>query len=677
MRLPAFLIAGALCAGTAFSLAGADAILPYRDASLSVDQRVEDLFGRMTLEEKVAQLQPAIGDDPAAWDDQGNFVAGKDAPLFANGPASYFNLPAFLKAVTTLTPADSARRLNSLQDYARAHSRLGIPLFMFGEAVHGYMAPGATSFPSALALGCTWDTALVEQLFTAAAAEATARGTRQVLSPVLDLARDPRWGRTEECYGEDPYLVSRMGVAAIRGLQGSGPSIDRAHVAVTLKHFAGHGQPEGGRNIAPVNYSEREFRSTHLLPFEVAVREAHASAIMASYNEWDGVPNHVNRKLLTEILRGDWGFQGFVMSDGGGLDTLYKDHHAAVGPVDAGRLALAAGLDYDLGSKGCFASLADEVRAGTVPLAEIDRSVRRVLRIKFLCGLFEDAHADVAHVDQVTNSPEHRALALKAAEEAMVLLKNDGRVLPFDASKIKTLAVIGPNAADIHLGGYSAVPMRGVSVLEGLKEFAGSSMRVRYAEGCKLTLNKECDWRVNENPILSDPVEDRRLIAAAVEVARESDAVVLVLGENELLCREAWSEVHLGDADTLELVGRQNELADAILATGKPVAVLLINGRPLSINALKQHAPAILECWYLGQETGRAVANVLFGKVSPSGKLTVTVPRSVGQLPCYYDHKPSRFRDYVNADSTPLFPFGFGLSYADLRLPQSSRRARR
>ena len=657
--LTAGLLAAAVLPGGA---AAAD--VPYLDPALPVDRRVEDLLGRMTLEEKVAQLQPALGQDPAAWDEQGDFVAGRDAPLFAAGPASYFNLPAFLKSVGTLTPAAAARHVNSLQDYARAHSRLGIPLFTFGEAVHGYLAPGATSFPSAIALGSTWDPALLEQLFTAVAAEATARGTRQVLSPVLDLARDPRWGRFEECYGEDPYLVSRLGLAAIRGLQGPGPAIGRDRVAVTLKHFAGHGQPEGGRNLAPVGFAERDFRENHLLPFEVAVRRGGAAAIMASYNEWDGVPNHVNRRLLTDILRGEWGFRGFVMSDGNGLDTLYEVHHAAAGPVDAGRLALAAGLDYDLASKGCFSSLAAEVRAGTIPLAEVDRAVRRVLRIKFLCGLFEDPHADPARVAAITNSPAHRALALQAAEEAMVLLKNDARVLPFDPARIKTLAVIGPNAADIHLGGYSAVPMRGVSVLAGLKEFAADrGMEIRYAEGCKLTLNKECDWRVNQNPVLSDPTDDRRLIAAAAAVARSSDAVVLVLGENELLCREAWGDDHLGDRDSLDLVGRQNELAEAILATGRPVAVLLLNGRPLSVNALAQHAPAIVECWYLGEETGRAVANVLFGRVSPSGKLTVTVPRSAGQLPCYYDRQPSRFRNYELADSAPLFPFGFGLSY--------------
>lgn len=658
MKTPLILAAGALLAGSVF------AQTPYRDPSLPVEQRVADLLGRMTLEEKVAQLQAFWSDDPQAWDAQGNFTGGKDAARLDRGAGSFFSMAGLQPGqFFRLTPRQTAERVNAIQKYLTEKTRLGIPGFVFGEALHGFMSAGATSFPQAIALGCTWDPALLEQVFTATALEASARGTRQVLSPVLDLARDPRWGRTEECYSEDPYLVAQMAKAAIFGLQGRAPAIDQHHVAVTLKHFAGHGQPEGGRNIAPVNYSEREFRATHLYPFEVAVRQANARSIMASYNEWDGVPNHVNHKLLTDILRGEWGFRGFVMSDGSGIDVLVENHHVAANLAQAGLLSLEAGLDYDLHSEGAFTDLAEAVKGGRISGEVINRAVRNVLRVKLECGLFENPFANVDLVEQVTNSPAHQALALQAAREAMVLLKNDGGVLPFDAAKIKTLAVIGPNAADIHLGGYSTVPMRGVSVLAGLKEFAGTNMTVRYAEGCKLTLNKECDWRVNENPILSDPAEDRKLIAEAVRVAEQSDAVVLVLGNNELLDREAWSEEHLGDADTLDLVGRQNELAAAVLATGKPVAVLLINGRPLSINDIAARAPAIIECWYLGQETGHAVADVLFGKVNPSGKLTVTVPRSVGQLPCYYDHKPSRFREYVATNSTPLFPFGFGLSY--------------
>jgi beta-glucosidase len=615
----------------------------------------------MTLDEKVAQLQSFASADPHAFDEQGDFVSSTDAAALHQGAG------AIRVASDRFAhhPRETVARINSVQKYLREKTRLGIPAFVFAEALHGYMAAGATSFPAAIALGSTWDPALVEQVFTAAAQEASARGVRQVLSPVLDLARDPRWGRFEECYGEDPYLVSRLGMAAVFGLQGHGPLIDSQHVAVTLKHFAGHGQPEGGRNIGPVNITERKFRSDHLYPFEMAVKVAHAHSIMASYNEWDGIPNHVNHKLLTDILRTEWGFDGYVMSDGGGIDVVYENHHAAAGPAEAGILCIEAGLDYDLGGKGrCFSTLAAEAKAGKVSRAAIDRAAANVLRVKFLCGLFDRPYPDPDQIDRVTNTAAHQALARKAAGEAMILLKNENHLLPLDRGKIKTLAVIGPNAADIHLGGYSAVPMEGVSVLQGLRDFAGSSMQVLYAEGCKLTANHASGWLANENPVLNDAADDSRLIDEAVTLAQKSDAVVLVLGENELLRREAWSEDHLGDRDTLALVGRQHELARAVLATGKPVVVLLINGGPLAVNYLQAHAPALIEGWYLGQQTGPAVADVVFGRVSPSGKLTVTLPRSVGQIPDYYDHQPSRFRNYVLADSTPLYPFGFGLSYA-------------
>ena len=643
----------------------------YRDPAQPVDARVNDLLRRMTLEEKVAQLQSYWMTDPHGFDEQGDFVGGADAGNLFKGagsvrpggrtPAGAAPTDRFLR-----DPRKAVRRFNSLQKYMREKTRLGIPVFTFAEALHGYMAAGATSFPQAIALGSTWDPALVEEVFAAAAMEARARGVHQVLSPVLDLARDPRWGRFEECYGEDPYLVSRIGMAAIFGLQGRGESIDSQHVAVTLKHFAGHGQPEGGRNIAPVNYSEREFRTNHLYPFEMAVKAARAHSLMASYNEWDGVPNHANHHLLTDILRTEWGFDGFVMSDGGGMEVVYENHLAATGPAETGVLCLEAGLDYDLGGKGrCFSTLVEAARTGKVSVAAIDRAAAGVLRVKFLCGMFEAPYADPEQVEKVTNTPGHKALARKAATEAMILLKNENHLLPLDVARIKTLAVVGPNAADIHLGGYSAVPMEGISVLQGLKDFAGGAFNVVYAEGCRLTANHASGWLANENPIANDPADDSRLIDEAVSVAMRSDAVVLVLGENELLRREAWSEDHLGDRDTLELVGRQHELARAVLATGKPVVVLLINGGPLAVNYLQDHAPAIVECWYLGQETGPAVAEVLFGKVSPGGRLTVTIPRSVGQLPDYYDHKPSLFRNYTQADSSPLYPFGFGLTYAE------------
>lgn len=461
----------------------------YKDPALPIEERVNDLIKRMTLEEKVGQLVSYWSRDTISFDENGNFVGGEDIDILNRGVGSFFSFGFFDRT----SFRRSISRINSFQKYMLEKTRLGIPALMFSEGLHGAMIPGATSFPQAIGLGSTWDTALVEQVFTVAALEANSWGAWQVLSPVLDLARDPRWGRTEECYSEDPYLASRIGMAAVFGFQGRGETIDDKHVAVTLKHFAGHGQPEGGKNLAPVNYSEREFRETHLYPFE--------------------------------------------------------------------------------------------------------------------------------------------------------------------------MAVIGPNAADIHLGGYSAVPMRGVSILEGIKAFAAGKFNVLYSEGCKITLNEECNWRVNEKPILNNPENDKMLMAEAVKVAKKSDAVILVIGENELIHREAWSDIHLGDRDDLDLIGMQNELAKAILETGKPTVVLLINGRPITINYLQENAPAIIECWYLGQETGHAVADVIFGMVNPSGKLSVTFPRSVGQLPCFYNKKPTNHRFYVLADPTPLYPFGFGLSY--------------
>jgi len=632
----------------------------YKDANAPADQRAVDLLKRMTLEEKVAQLYAFNSDDTMQWDAQGNFNPGADSTVLYHGVGTYY--PRNRKKMTK-DAAYIAQCNNSLQKYLVEKTRLGIPAFMFSESLHGFMAKGATSFPQAIAMGCTWDTVLVEQLFNMAALEARTRGTTQVLSPVLDLARDPRWGRTEECYGEDPYLVSRIALAAVQGLQGRGSAIDSHHVAVTLKHFAGHGQPEGGRNIAPVNISEREFRESHLYPFEIAVKRGHAQSIMASYNDWDGIPNHVNKKLLVDILRKEWGFNGFVMSDGGGMDVLYWHHLVVATPDEAGALSIENGLDYDLGSNGCFANMANLVKSGKVSEQALDRAVSNILRVKFVCGLFDNPYANVELMQKVTNSPEHKALALKAAHEALVLLKNDNRILPFDSAKIKTLAVIGPNAAGIHLGGYTNPPNTGIGVLEGLKAFAGNKIKVMYAEGCGLTLNKECHWLVGQPPVLSDPKKDEQLIQQAVQVARQADAVVLVLGENELLDREAWNDEHLGDTDDLGLVGQQQKLAEAILKTGKPVVILLINGRPLAIRPLTKIAPVILECWYAGQETGHAVADVLFGKVNPSGKLSVTYPNSVGQLPDFYDHKPSRFRHYLLDTTDYLFPFGYGLSY--------------
>ncbi len=454
----------------------------------------------------------------------------------------------------------------------------------------------------------------------------------------------------------------------MRGLQGEGTPIGREHVLATAKHFAAHGQPEGGRNTAPVNLAEREIRENFLPAFQAAVQEAGVAAVMASYNEINGIPSHSNSWLLQDILRGEWGFEGLVISDGNGIQQLCSFHHVASSIGEAARMAMESGIDFELDT--CFDELREQVRGGGMPEAKIDDAVRRVLRAKFRLGIFDDPFADPDEAERVTNCAEHRQLALAAAGKSLILLKNDG-LLPLDMGKVRTLAVIGPNAAGVHLGGYSNEPGHGVSVLEGIRQKVGTRVEVLYAEGCKITANDfgAQEWRRwGEDPALpSDPAEDERLIAAAVEVARKADVVLLVIGENESVCREGWSESHRGDRDSLDLPGRQEELVRAVAATGIPAVALLINGRPLAVNYLEEQIPAILEGWYLGQEGGIAFADALFGDINPGGKLPITFPRSTGQIPAYYNHKPSRVRSYLFSDSGPLFPFGYGLSYTTFR----------
>jgi beta-glucosidase len=626
---------------------------------------IRDLVARMTLEEKVAQLRP-VARRLSLKDDSGLFSPELAGPILKDGTG-------YVGRITMpLPPRQAAVFANAVQRHLVEKTRLGIPALSSEEALHGFMAKGATAFPQAIALASTWDPALVERVFTAAALEARARGANWVLTPVLDVAREPRWGRTEETLGEDPFLVSRLGVAAIRGLQGPGPGIATDHVLATAKHFAAHGQPEGGTNAAPANYSERILREQLLPPFEAAVREAGVASVMASYNEIDGIPSHVNRWLLGDLLRGEWGFQGLVCSDGGGIGDLVTRHHVAADVADAARQAIAAGIDVEL--DGTFGSVAADVRGGRIEIARVDEAVARVLRAKLAIGLFDDPYVDPERAERVTNSPEHRALALEAARKAIVLLKNDplpgpaGRLLPLDRGKLRTIAVIGPDAAGVHTGGYSYDPAPGVSVLDGIRRKLGGAVEVRYAEGARITENPEGwkDWW-DDDVVPPDPADDGARIAEAVAVARGADVALLVVGENEAVCREGWSEEHLGDRDSLDLPGRQAEMVKAVAATGTPTIVLLINGRPLSVGEAVANVPAVLEGFYLGEETGTAVADVLFGDVNPGGKLPITFPRNVGQLPAYHYQKPSAKRGFLFSDITPLFPFGHGLSYTSFR----------
>jgi len=629
----------------------------YRNASLPIDDRVADLLSRMTLEEKVEQICGGSRAEMQVIDPTGTYTSESARAILTRWWDPDLEFPAKKAAILR----------NGVQRYMKEKTRLGIPALFMGEALHGFMEYGSTSFPQALSLASTWDPALVHQVFTAAGDEAGSAGVGQVFSPVLDIARDPRWGRTEETYGEDPFLAARMGVAAITGLQGDSFLINRHHVVATAKHFAVHGQPEGGTNTAPGNYSERIIRENFLVPFQAAVQEADVAAVMASYNEIDGIPNHINHWLLDKVLRQEWGFRGFLVSDGDGLQMLVNTHHVAANKADAARLALSAGVDYDLSDGSVYRTLLWQVKMGTVPEADLDRAVARVLATKFRLGLFDNPYVDPDYAEKITNSAEHKALALKTAQKAIVLLKNDKNLLPLDLSKLKTIAVIGPNANGIHLGGYSRNPIYGVSILQGIRDRVGSKANVVYAEGGKFTDQNDWHGWFANNVKLLDPATQQESVKNAADVAKKADVAILVVGENESTNREAWSEDHLGDRDSLDLLGAQNDLVKAVVETGTPTVVLLINGRPLSINYVAEHVPAILEGWYLGQEGGTAAANVIFGDVNPGGKLPITFPRSVGDLPDFYNHKPSANRTYTFSTRKPLYPFGYGLSYTTFK----------
>ena len=639
---------------------------PYRDAKLPVEQRIDDLLGRMTLEEKVAQMEGAwenrdFHKDPQTVfvDEEGNFLPERAAVLLKNGLGE-LSRPS--EPTINRGPRAMAEFTNTVQKWFLTNTRLGIPVLFHEECLHGLVAPGATSYPQAIAMASTWDPDLVQQVFSATAAEARSRGADRCLAPVLDLARDPRWGRTEETYGEDPYLVSRIGVAAIRGFQGSGPNPDKAHVFATAKHFAVHGQPEGGTNVAPGNYSERVVREYFLKPFYYAITEAGAQSVMASYNEVDGIPSHSNKHLLQGILREEWGFNGLVVSDYFGIAELIRIHHVVDSKEAAARMALEAGVDLELPFADAYETLPAQVKQGLIAESTIDRSVRRVLQQKFQAGLFDDPFVDPANAEKIANSPQHRELALKAAHEAITLLKNENQLLPLARGKYKRIAVIGPNAAEAHLGGYSNDPGKTVSVLQGIKDKVGPNAEILYSEGCRITETPP-DWHADK-VVLGDPALNAKRTEQAMKVAKNADLIILALGDNEQTSREAWAPDHPGDRDSLDLLGNQDDLVKAMLALGKPVVVVLLHGRPNSINFIAQNVPAIVDGWYLGEEEGTAIADVLFGEFNPAGRLPITVPRSVGQIPAYYYQKPSAKREALGSTTLPLFPFGFGLSYS-------------
>src|ERR1700719_224612 len=671
LRLLLFAIAALLfvCGAASFHACAQD-VTAYKNPKLSVDQRVADLLAQMTLEEKLAQIESAWENrtsqreaQPFIVDEKGVFLPDAAKITLKNG-IGQVSRPSENPGGNG-GPREMAELTNAIQKWVKENTRLGIPVMFHEECLHGHAAPEGTEFPAAIGLASTWDEALVHDVFTSVAAEVRARGVQQCLAPVLDLARDPRWGRTEETYGEDPYLVTHIGLAAIHGFQGDGPWIDKAHVMATAKHFAVHGQPEGGTNVGPGNYSERVVRGYFLKPFEAAVKEGHVQTVMASYNEVDGIPSHSNKHLLDDILRHEWGFDGMVVSDYFGIRELRTVHHIVAANDVAAKLALESGVDIELPYAEAYPSFMEQVQQGKVSQALIDRAAAGVLRAKFVAGLFEDSIADPAYAEQITNSTEHQQLALQAAREAIVLLKNQNNLLPLDKAKYKRIAVIGPNAAELHLGGYSNKPGRGASVLQAIKTKLGSSAEVVYSLGCKIT-ESDPDWDADK-VVLGDPALNAKRIEEAAKVAATADVVILALGGNEQTSREAWAANHPGDRDSLDLLGNQDELVKAVLATRKPAIVFLQHGRPNSINDIAEHVPAILDGWYLGQEGGSAAADVIFGDYNPGGKLPISVPRSVGQLPDYYYQKPSAKREYLFSTTQPLYPFGWGLSYSTFK----------
>jgi beta-glucosidase len=612
------------------------------------------------------------------------------------------------KLLVQMTIEEKCLQLSS--QFPNANIRLKIPNMVTGECCHGIMFENATMFPQAIAMGGTWDIDLMERVGTAIAKEASILGFHQCFAPMIAVLRDPRWGRTEEGFSEDPYLVSELGVAFINGLQGTGNDLfDKNHVMATAKHFIADGEPAMGANGAAMDISDYSLHNIHLLPFRNAIRKANLGSVMPAHHTVNGVACHASKYLIDDVLRKGYAFKGIVVSDNGDIEKMHTLLNYAESKEEALRMALEAGVDLELvinavweDNKMYGPPLIKAVKEGRIPMSLVDKSVRRVLETKFLLGLFDDTTlVDIKYdllargydedkfdivkskeveglikfklfnkpkpgYEKVLNNPEHQQLALEAALKSIVLLKNQAGLLPLDKNKIKKIAVIGPNAKPILLGGYSVDNKHCVSLLDGVKNYVGNDVEVLYAEGCDLI----------------DPLKEN--IKQATALAQQTDVVILALGQDKTVARENR------DRDDLTLTGQQQALAEAIHAIGKPVIVVLQHAQPLAIEWIATHIPAIVDGWYLGQAAGTAFAKVLFGEYNPSGKLQMTYPRNVGQVPCYYNQMPlGRVRNLFQAQQTPLYPvevgishnpkplfaFGYGLSYTtfDITAPQLGR----
>lgn len=650
-------------------------IPPYKNQDLNTRERVDDLIKRMTIEEKISQMLK-LNLAELKQDEQGNITKESLENLFKGESIGCLDPPIWNSLKNrSIDVEDIAIFSEAADNYLRNNTRLGIPAIQVDlGGIHGQLALGATNFPQTIGQGCTWNPRLIKKMAELMAYEAGLTGCDQFFAPVFDLARDPRYGRVEECFGEDPYHTAEMGKAFVIGLQGdpeiSKKCIPENHIISTAKHFVGYSTPVAGINIAPVEVGSRDFRDLHLYPFEKAVREANVYSIMPSYSEVNGIPVHANEVLLKDILRDEFGFGGYVFADYGAVDMLQNRHKITTTKAETALVALRAGVDQE-GSDFAYPTLIELSKKDKEVEALIDEAVRNILTVKFKAGLFDRPYSVPKNIKKLIHTERSIELAREVAEESIVLLKNRGDFLPLDMSKLNSIAVIGPNANQVQYGDYSITKdnSTGVTILEGIKKMTKGEIQVNYAKGCGITDLDETGFE------------------EAVAVAKKSDVVVLVIGGTSMsLAGTGWGELadegayptcgEGYDRSDLTPPGVQSNLIQEIYKTGKPIILVMIHGRPYCIKWEKENLDAIVDAWYPGEEGGNALARILFGTVNPSGKLSVSIPQSVGHVPVFYNYKPTGRgyyrnpgssekpgRDYVFSSTDPLFPFGFGLSY--------------
>lgn len=620
--------------------------LPYQRRDLSVDVRVEDLLSRMTLDEKISQIRHVH-----SWD----IFNGQELDMAKLENLVGDKCPGFVEGFP-LTAENCSVNMRRIQEYVLSRSRLGIPVFTVAEALHGSAHEGSTIYPQNITLGSTFNLELAYRKAAMISGELHAQGMKQILAPCVDVVRDLRWGRVEESFSEDPFVCGCFGTAEVKGYLEHG-------ISPMLKHFGPHGNPLGGLNLASVECGVRDLHEVYLKPFEMIVKSQPVMAVMSTYNSWNRVPNSASHYLLTDVLRGQWGFRGYVYSDWGAIEMLRTFHHTAASEEECAVQALTAGLDVEA-SSDCYPALKQAVEEGRFPVAYVDEAVRRVLTAKFESGLFDDPFGEHYSADRL-HSDEAIRLAREIAEESAVLLKNEGGLLPLDENRLKSVAVIGPNADQVQFGDYSWSRSNsdGVTPLQGIRKLVGDKVKIRYAKGCDLMSS------------------DRSMISEAVKAARRSDVALVFVGSSSASLARDYSNSNCGegfDINDVVFSGVQSELIRAVYATGTPVVLVLVSGKPYAMPWEKEHIPAIIAQWYAGEQEGSAIADILFGRVNPSGHLTFSFPQSTGHLPAYYNYLPSDKgfyhnpgspskpgRDYVFSSPDALWSFGYGLSYTD------------